>query len=255
MKRLTAIILLICMSALFFNIPISAEGEVYVAAGNTVLPLSNALPIRSSGVWYIDYQCFSKGNLNVNTSYNAAEAMLVLYTWDTTLIFDLNSTIAYTAADKIQYKAVAFVANGTVYVPVQFTAQMLGFDYTYFSDLPMIRIKRSGDIQDNMFMYIAESEIAEMKKATPKPTPSPDIPHLNPSLRNQPSNPRIPHLTKKISDSPSISQTVKTWLKSSTVFHVTVTVPHFLFKEMQYRIAKMKSGVLLFPVTHWESFL
>ncbi len=180
MKRLTAIILLICMSALFFNIPISAEGEVYVAAGNTVLPLSNALPIRSSGVWYIDYQCFSKGNLNVNTSYNAAEAMLVLYTWDTTLIFDLNSTIAYTAADKIQYKAVAFVANGTVYVPVQFTAQMLGFDYTYFSDLPMIRIKRSGDIQDNMFMYIAESEIAEMKKATPKPTPSPDIPAPEP---------------------------------------------------------------------------
>lgn len=174
MKRLIALILLICISALFFAVPTSAEGEVYVAAGNTVLPLSNALPIRSSGVWYIDYQCFSKGNLGVNTSYNSAESMLVLYTWDTTLIFDLKATIAYTAADKIQYKAVAFVANGTVYVPVQFTAQMLGFDYTYFSDLPMIRIKRSGDIQDNMFMYIAESEIEEMKKAAPKPSPSPD---------------------------------------------------------------------------------
>ncbi len=163
MKRLIAFILILCLSALLFTAYTSAEGEVYVAAGNTVLPLTNALPIRSSGVWYIDYQCFTKGNLNVNTSYNATDATLVLYTWDTTLIFDLNATVAYTAADKIQYKAVAFVSNGTVYVPVQFTAQMLGFDYTYFSDLPMIRIKRSSDIQDNMFMYIAESEIAALK--------------------------------------------------------------------------------------------
>lgn len=165
MKKFIAIILVICLSSALFVLPTGAEGEVYVAVGNTVLPLSSALPIRSSGVWYIDYQCFTKGNLNVNTSYNAAEATLVLYTWDTTLIFDLNSTVAYTSAEKIKYKAVAFASSGTVYVPVQFTAQMLGFDYTYFSDLPMIRIKKSGDIQDNMFMYIAESEIAELKKS------------------------------------------------------------------------------------------
>lgn len=182
-----SLILVVCIFTLLFALPAGADGEVFVAAGNTVLPLTDAMPIRSSGVWYIDYQCFTKGNLNVNSSYNAAERMLVLYTWDTTLIFDLNKTVAYTAAEKIPYKAVSFAASGTVYVPVQFTAQMLGFEYTYLSELPMIRIKRSGDIPNNMFIYIAQNEIPDLLAAykaskeqqnagsvTPQPQPQPD---------------------------------------------------------------------------------
>ena len=189
MKRIIALILILCISSLFVVLPTSAEGEVYVSAGNIVLPLSGALPIRSSGVWYIDYQCFTKGSLGVNTSYNATDGLLVLYTWDTTLIFDLKATVAYTAADRIQYKAVSFVSNGTVYVPVQFTAQMLGFDYTYFSDLPMIRIKKSGDIQDNMFMYIAENEIAELKNASAsQPVTPADRPGGNSSVTPHPES-------------------------------------------------------------------
>lgn len=160
-----SLILIICIFTLLFALPAGADGEVFVAAGNTVLPLTDAMPIRSSGVWYIDYQCFTKGSLSVNSSYNAAERMLVLYTWDTTLIFDLNKTVAYTAAEKIPYKAVSFAASGTVYVPVQFTAQMLGFEYTYLSELPMIRIKRSSDIPNNMFTYIAQNEIPDLLAA------------------------------------------------------------------------------------------
>lgn len=160
-----SLILIICIFTLLFALPAGADGEVFVAAGNTVLPLTDAMPIRSSGVWYIDYQCFTKGSLSVNSSYNAAERMLVLYTWDTTLIFDLNKTVAYTAAEKIPYKAVSFVASGTVYVPVQFTAQMLGFEYTYLPELPMIRIKRSSDIPNNMFTYIAQNEIPDLLAA------------------------------------------------------------------------------------------
>ncbi|MBQ7054017.1 MAG: polysaccharide deacetylase family protein [Oscillospiraceae bacterium] len=187
MKKTVALILVVCIFTLLFALPASGEGEVFVAAGNTVLPLTDAMPIRSSGVWYIDYQCFTKGNLNVNSSYNAAERMLVLYTWDTTLIFDLNKTVAYTATEKIPYKAVSFAASGTVYVPVQFTAQMLGFEYTYLSELPMIRIKRSSDIPNNMFIYIAQNEIPDLLAAykaskeqqntgsvAPQPQPQPD---------------------------------------------------------------------------------
>ena len=165
MKKTVSLILIICIFTLLFALPAGADGEVFVAAGNTVLPLTDAMPIRSSGVWYIDYQCFTKGSLSVNSSYNAAERMLVLYTWDTTLIFDLNKTVAYTATEKIPYKAVSFAASGTVYVPVQFTAQMLGFEYTYLSELPMIRIKRSGDIPNNMFTYIAQNEIPDLLAA------------------------------------------------------------------------------------------
>lgn len=160
-----SLILTVCIFTLLFALPAGADGEVFVAAGNTVLPLTDAMPIRSSGVWYIDYQCFTKGSLSVNSSYNAAERRLVLYTWDTTLIFDLNKTVAYTAAEKIPYKAVSFAASGTVYVPVQFTAQMLGFEYSYLPELPMIRIKRSSDIPNNMFTYIAQNEIPDLLAA------------------------------------------------------------------------------------------
>jgi len=164
-KKVLSLILVLCISIMLFVIPTYADGEVFVAAGNTVLPLTDAMPIRSSGVWYIDYQCFTKGNLGVNTSYNAADGTLVLYTWDTTLIFDLNKTTAYTATEKVPYKAVSFVSSGTVYVPVQFTAQMLGFEYVYFADLPMIRIRRSSDIPSNMFIYIAENQIPQLLEA------------------------------------------------------------------------------------------
>lgn len=181
MKRIAAFLLIICMSVLIFAIPTSAEGEVFVAAGNTVLPLTDAMPIRSNGAWYIDYQCFTKGGLKVSASYNATEGKLVLYTWDITLIFDLNTATAYTVHDEVQYKALAVAAAGTVYIPAQFTAQLLGLEYVYYSDLPLIRIKRPTDIQNNMFLFIAEKEIqpllekyrAEKAKQNAAKPPSP----------------------------------------------------------------------------------
>lgn len=162
MKRLVSLILALVLAVSLFTIQSSASGEVFVAAGNTVLPLTDAMPIRSSGKWYIDYQCFTKGDLKVSSSYNAAEGTLVLYTWDTTLVFDLKSTTAYTTAEKVRYKATSFQAYGTVYVPVQFTAQTLGFEYSYFSEIPLIRIKRSNDIPNSMFLYLAENSASSL---------------------------------------------------------------------------------------------
>lgn len=194
MRRTCAVTLTICILALLFALPSGAEGEVFVAAGNTVLPLTDAMPIRSSGVWYIDYQCFTKGNLKVSSSYNAAERTLVLYTWDTTLIFDLDTTTAYTSAEKVQYKAVSFAASDTVYVPAQFTAQMLGLEYIYLSDLPLIRIKRSSDIPNNMFIYIAKNampgllEAYNASKNSQSPTPQTQTP---PSTNSEKKNVRL----------------------------------------------------------------
>lgn len=170
--RITLFIMLISLCSFLFAVPTAAEGEVFVAAGNTVLPLSDARPMRSNGTWYIDYQCFSEGTLKMNTSYNAAEGKLVLYNWDTTLIFDIYNSTAYVVGDNVQYKAATVVANGTVYIPVQFTAQILDFEYDYYPDVPLIRIKRADDIPYAMFQYIAKSAIPGLleeynnKKAT-----------------------------------------------------------------------------------------
>lgn len=211
MKRLCAVVLTMCILALLFVLPSGAEGEVFVAAGNTVLPLTDAMPIRSSGVWYIDYQCFTKGNLKVSSSYNAAERTLVLYTWDTTLIFDLDTTTAYTSAEKVQYKAVSFAASDTVYVPAQFTAQMLGFEYIYLSDLPMIRIKRPSDIPNNMFIYIAKSTIPGLletynaSKNSQSNTPSTQAPESSTPSSNNTEKKNI-RLTFNITNGANLSK-------------------------------------------------
>lgn len=162
MKRLIALAVAICIATALLAAPTSASGEVFVAAGNTVLPLSSAMPVYSGGAWYIDYQCFTKGGLNVSSSYSAADGTLVLYTWDTTLVFDVNSAMAYTTADKTKYKQWTFVSSGTVYVPAQFTAQTLGLEYYYFPELPLIRIKKSDSIPNNMFIYIAQEKIPDL---------------------------------------------------------------------------------------------
>lgn len=164
MKRVMALILIVCIMSLLVAVPTSAQGEVFVAAGNTVLPLTDAMPIKSNGVWYIDYRCFTEGTLKMNASYNASEKKLVLYNWDITLIFDLNTSTAYTVHDNVEYKATAVAAAGTVYIPAQFTAQILGFSYNYYSSLPLIRIMRENDIPYSMFRYIAQNAIPDLLK-------------------------------------------------------------------------------------------
>lgn len=179
--RITLFVLLISLCSSLFAVPTSAEGEIFVAAGNTVLPLSDAMPIRSSGTWYIDYECFSEGTLKMNTSYNASEGKLVLYNWDTTLIFDIHSSTAYVVGDNAQYKAATVVANGTVYIPAQFTAQLLDFEYDYYPDIPLIRIKRADDIPHTMFRYIAKNAVPGLleeynsKKVVPETVPQPVV--------------------------------------------------------------------------------
>ena len=162
MKRIVAAVLIICISILCFSVPTSAEGEIFVAVGNTVLPLTDAMPIKSNGMWYVDYQYFSQGNIGISASYSAAEEKLVLYTWDTTLIFDLKTSTAQIVHENVQYKAVAVAASGSVYIPLQFTCQIFGLECSYDASLPMIRIKRSSDIPNNMFQYIAKNAIPSL---------------------------------------------------------------------------------------------
>ncbi len=172
MKKIISLILVFIISIAMFSIPTQAKNEFFIAVGNTILPLNNKTPIQSGGVWYIDYQCFTGGSLGISTSYNESTSTLVMYTWDTTLIFDLKKATAYRKENQVSYKAVAVETSGTVYVPVQFTAQIFGLDYTYFADLSLIRIKRSTDIPDDIFFYIAESEIPNVRAEYDKQTGS-----------------------------------------------------------------------------------
>jgi len=160
-KRILAFLLTLIF--LFPLFPHSvAVGNTYVAINNVLLPITDAMPIKSDGVWYIDYRCFTDGDLGVNGSYNPDSQTLALYTWDYTLAFHLMSGTATNKTTDNTYKQWAFHSNGTVYVPAKFVARQLGMTYSYIQSVNVLRIKTSSVLQDSMFAYIARDEIPRL---------------------------------------------------------------------------------------------
>jgi len=162
MKRLIA---LFCALVLFIYIspsPTSAAGEVFVATNNMILPLTDAMPMKSGGAWYVDYNCFTSGDLKVSSSYNSDSRTLVLYTWDTTLVFNLDDHTAYNTKDNVMHSQTVLSSHGTFYVPAQFTASQLGIIYSYIDTASCIRFRSTSKLTDEMFAYIVKSKIPEL---------------------------------------------------------------------------------------------
>ena len=80
-KRVLALLL-----TFVFLIPLfphsAASGDTYVAINNALLPITDAMPIKSDGIWYIDYRCLTDSDLGINGSYNPDSQTLALYNWD-----------------------------------------------------------------------------------------------------------------------------------------------------------------------------
>ena len=87
MKRILVFILILVLSLL--PISTNAANEVFVGINNAMLPLHDAMPIQSGGVWYMDYLDFTRGDLGINASYNADLGTVVFYNWDITLVFNV----------------------------------------------------------------------------------------------------------------------------------------------------------------------
>ncbi len=140
----------------------TASNVVYVAVNNAMLPITDAMPIRSDGLWYVDYRCFTGGDLGINASYNPDSQTLALYTWDDTLAFDLTAGTATNISTDTTYKRWAFHSNGTIYVPVQFVTSQFQMSYSYISSVNVIRIKSNSTVRDSVFAYIAKDEIPRL---------------------------------------------------------------------------------------------
>lgn len=153
--------------ALFLLVPFllpysTASNVVYVAVNNAMLPITDAMPIRSDGLWYVDYRCFTGSDLGINGSYNPDSQTLALYTWNDTLAFDLTAGTATNISTDTTYKRWAFHSNGTIYVPVQFVTSQFRMSYSYISSVNVIRIKSNSTVRDSVFAYIAKDEIPRL---------------------------------------------------------------------------------------------
>lgn len=162
MKRFISFITICALLICIFPSPTSAADEVFVATNNMILPLTDAIPIKSGGAWYVDYTCFTSGDLKVSSSYNPDSRTLVLYTWENTLVFNLDEHTAYNTKDNVKHSQNAFSSRGTFYVPAQFTASQLGITYSYIDSASCIRFRSTSTLTDSMFSYIVKSKIPEL---------------------------------------------------------------------------------------------
>lgn len=163
MKKRIISLLLVLSFLLPTLVPHSvASGDVYVAINNAMLPITDAKPISSGGLWYIDYRCFTSGDLGVSSSYNPDSQTLTLYTWDNTLVFNISKgTATNHTADKT-YRRSTLQSNGTIYVPAKFVTTQLNMRYSFISSVNVIRIKSNNTVNDNVFAYIAKDEIPRL---------------------------------------------------------------------------------------------
>ena len=113
MKRILPIILVLVLLILPMNS--SAANEVFVGINNAMLSLTNAMPTTSGGVWYMDYMDFTRGDLGISASYNKDLGTVVLYNWDTTLVFNVNNGTVKNG--NTEYSQRSFSRNGTIAAP------------------------------------------------------------------------------------------------------------------------------------------
>ncbi len=185
MKRMLSLLLVLALML----IPLSSEAanEVYVGINNAMLPLTDTMPLRSGGVWYIDYLDFTRGDLGINASYNAELGTVVLYNWDITLVFQVGKGTA-TCAGK-EFKQSSFAKNGTIYVPASFAAEQFGVHCSYLSSVSTLRLRSTSSMSDSMFVYIAQNRIPDLLAAY--------------NASKQPSQPSSPGTQKPGTQTPS----------------------------------------------------
>ncbi len=189
LKRLCSIFLILALTIPILMPRSTASGDVYVAINNAMLPITDAMPIKSDGVWYIDYRCFTSGDLGISGSYNADSQTLTLYTWDNTLVFDITKGTATNLTSDTGYRRKSFRSNGTVYVPANFVANQLDVRYSFISSVNVIRIKADNTVNDSVFAYIAKDEIPRLREryeeSKKQTTPSDKQPQTVPTIEEE----------------------------------------------------------------------
>ena len=177
MKRIIALFLI--LSLVIIPPSTRAANEVFVGINNIMLPLTDSMPVYTSGAWYVDYRDFTRGDLNVHISYNKELGTAVLYNWDTTLVFNVGKGTGYKNGGT-QYNQRSFFKNGTVYVPAAFVCEQFGITFSYISEVSTIRFKTTSSMSDTMFTYIAKNRIPDLVAAYNKSKAPPSDSTKNP---------------------------------------------------------------------------
>ena len=206
MKR--RLLALLCMAALCLTLLpalAGASGTVYFTAVNDrILPLSaDSMPMYSGGALYVPYNAFDSTysgiNLGVSCSYSRSGNTLTLYNLRQMLVYDMDEDNSRNQHTGQTYSARAVTRNGRVYVPLDFTCDFFGLNWsnsaTEYGNL--IRITNSAAVlSDADFIDAGSSWMASRLKeyqqslntGTPDPSPSSPSSSVSPSPSADPGS-------------------------------------------------------------------
>jgi len=239
LKRVIAFIVILSLVVILPHS--SAANEVFVGINNIMLPLTDAMPVYSDGIWFIDYHDFTRGDLNMHASYNQDMGTAVLYNWDTTLVFNVGKGTAYKTGGS-QYNQRSFFKNGTIYVPAAFVCDQFGIAFSYLSDVSTVRLRTTSSMSDTMFTYIAKNRIPDLISAynkgkepeikpgssgSPSSSPAPSTPSTTPTPpSSKPTSPSAQNTEKPNTavDTPNITDETQENDFSDNVVYITINV-------------------------------
>lgn len=189
---------------------VSADETIYFTAVNeTVLELSDTtMPFWSGGYLYVASSIFSGKELGVFYSRNAAKQVVVLYTRNSDLVFNMK-TRTMTDGQGNEYSQSPIEKNGEVFIPINTVAQFFGLTYSTTRitittagktvNAYLIRVKSSSAIlSDKVFTDAAATQLLSRydSYSSSKET-RPSSPFLPPTEEETPVTPEPAVVTGK----------------------------------------------------------
>jgi len=196
MKKTIAAILIIAMLAIAIALPSFAADTIYFTSVNNILmQLSDdTMPINYNGSIYVPYSVFNSHELGTFAVYSQSAQIITVFGNGVQLYFNLQDGTTYDTYDT-QYRQRAISSNGRIYLPVAFTCEYFGINYSVISGNKYGNIVRMtvGDALDDATFSSAASALMKSRlddynksKATSTPTASP-TPTLTPTPVRTPS--------------------------------------------------------------------
>lgn len=203
MKKTIAAILIIAMIAVAIALPSFAAETIYFTSVNNILmQLSDdTMPINYNGSIYVPYSVFNSHELGTFAVYSQSAQIVTVFGNGVQLYFNLQDGTTYDTYDT-QYRQRAISSNGRIYLPVAFTCEYFGINYSVISGNKYGNIVRMtvGDALDDATFSSAASALMKSRlddynksKATPTPTiTSTPTPTPTPSRTPSAGNPNEP---------------------------------------------------------------
>lgn len=139
-KRMTAALCALLALSTVLSILLSAaaaqkETLYFMAVNDVILDLEDeTMPRMINNVLYVPYIMFDRNSTNgaslgVFSQYSRSKGTLMIYGWDGTLVFDLNSGTAEFDGEACEGKAI--IRNSMVFVPLELVCDLFGLEWSW----------------------------------------------------------------------------------------------------------------------------